>query len=317
MEKDKLIKIVNNFKGKKAGVIGDLMLDHFIWGDVERVSPEAPVPVVLVKKESFMPGGAGNTAANISALGGDVFLMGLVGKDFAGKVLLEELEKMGVETQGVLEHSQKPTIQKIRIVAKIQQVVRVDKEDPQYIGSDIEKKLLEFIASHIKEWDCLVVSDYAKGLVTENLAKTLVNLAVKYKKPVICDIKPKHAEFFKNATLLSPNRKESLAISGASDINEAGKIIQKKLNCSVLLTQGPEGATLFENNKVKHFPSMARETVDVSGAGDTVVAAAALALATGANLERASVIANYAAGIVVGKLGTATVSQKELKNILA
>ena len=311
-----LIKIINDFKGKKIGVIGDLMLDHFIWGDVERISPEAPVPVVLVARESFVPGGAGNTAANITALGGRAFVVGLIGNDFAGKTLFSEFKKRGVETGGVIKHFQKPTTQKIRVVARTQQVVRVDKENSQYIDNDTEKRLLAFVASHIKEWDGIVVSDYAKGLITENLSKTVVNLAIKYKKPIIGDVKPKHALFFKNATLLSPNHKESLAMSGADNINEAGKIIQKQLNCSVLLTRGAEGVTLFENNKIKSFPATTREVFDVSGAGDTVVAAAALALAAGANLEQASIIANHAAGIVVGKLGTAVVSPKELKQYL-
>ena len=142
-------------------------------------------------------------------------------------------------------------------------------------------------------------------------------MSIEYKKLIICDIKPKNAPFFKNATLLSPNHKESLEIAGVSDINEAGKIIQKQLNCSVLLTRGAEGVTLFENKKIKHFPAMAREVFDVSGAGDTVVAAATLALAAGANLEQASIIANHAAGIAVGKLGTATVNIEELKKSIA
>jgi len=316
METDKLIKIIDNFKGKKIGVIGDLMLDHFMWGDVERISPEAPIPVVLVSKESFVPGGAGNTAANIAALGGKVFIVGLVGNDSAGKTLLSEFKKLGINTGGVLLHGQKPTTQKIRIIARSQQVVRVDKEDTKYISSDSEKKLLEFIASRIKEWDGLVVSDYAKGVITENLGKALVNLSVRHNKPIICDVKPKHAPFFKNATLLSPNHKESLVIAGVSDMNEAGKIIQKQLNCNVLLTQGAEGVTLFENKKIKHFSAMAREVFDVSGAGDTVAAVASLSLAAGANLEQATIIANRAAGIVVGKLGTATVNPEELKQYL-
>ncbi|MEK7540624.1 MAG: D-glycero-beta-D-manno-heptose-7-phosphate kinase [Patescibacteria group bacterium] len=313
-----LIEIVENFKGKKIGVIGDLMLDHFIWGNVDRISPEAPIPIVLVTKESFMPGGAGNTATNITALGGKVFVVGLAGKDLAGKTLLSEFKKLSINTGGILLHNQKPTTQKIRVVARSQQVVRVDKEDSQYINSDIEKKLLEFIGSHIKKWDGLVVSDYAKGVITENLSKTIVNLAVKYKKPIICDVKPKHAPFFKNATLLSPNYKEALAIAGISDndIKKAGKIIQKQLNCSVLLTQGAEGITIFEDDKIKHFPAMAREVFDVSGAGDTVTAVVALALSAGASLEQATIIANHAAGIAVGKLGTAVVLSEELKKDL-
>lgn len=313
-----LIKIVDNFKGKTIGVIGDLMLDHFIWGDVDRISPEAPIPIVLAAKESFMPGGAGNTAANIAALGGKVFVVGLVGKDSAGKTLISELKKQGIKTIGVLESDNKPTTQKIRVVARNQQMVRVDKEDAKYIGTDIEKKILKFISSNIKDWDAVVVSDYAKGIITKNLSENLVSLSLKNKKPIVCDVKPKHVLFFKNATLLSPNQKESLAMAGVDNVNEAGKIIQKQLNCSVLLTRGAEGMSLFENNKIKHFSvsAMAREVVDVSGAGDTVVAVATLALAAGANLEQATIIANHAAGIVVGKLGTATVAPEELKQYL-
>ena len=230
--------------------------------------------------------------------------------------MLSEFKKRGIEIGGVTVHSKKPTIQKIRVVARSQQVVRVDKEDVQYVDDNVERKLLEFIVLHIKEWDGIVVSDYAKGLITKNLAENIVNLAVKYKKPIIGDVKPKHAPFFKNITLLSPNQKESLEISGVSDFEVAGKIIQKQLNCSVLLTRGAKGATLFENNNVKHFPAVAREVFDVSGAGDTVVAVATLALAAGANLEQATIIANHAAGIVVGKLGTATVGPEELKQYL-
>lgn len=311
-----LIEIVNNFKGKKIGVIGDFMLDHFIWGDVERISPEAPVPVVLVNRESFTPGGAGNTAANIAALGGKAFVVGLAGKDIAGKTMLSEFKKMGIETGGIVQHSQKPTIQKIRVVARGQQVVRVDKEDVRHIDGNVEKKLLEFIALHIKNWDGLVVSDYAKGLITKSLAHEIIGLALKHKKPIICDVKPKHALFFKNATLLSPNHKEALAMAGVSDINEAGKIIQKQLNCSVLITQGANGMTLFENSKIKHFPANAIEVFDVSGAGDTAVAVACLALVSGAGLEQAAEAANHACGIVVGKLGTATVAPDELKQYL-
>ncbi len=312
----KLVELVNNFKGKKIGVIGDLMLDHFIWGDVERISPEAPIPVVLAHKESFIPGGAGNTASNIAALGGKVFLVGLAGKDEAGKKLISEFQKIDVDTSGVLISSQKPTIQKIRIVARGQQVVRVDKENTEYISKDIEKKLISFILPNIKEWDGIVVSDYAKGVITKNFAQTLVKLAVKHKKPIICDVKPKHAPYFKNATLLSPNHKECLEIAGVEDERQAGKIIQKQFNCSVLLTQGARGVTLFGNKEIKHFPAMAKEVFDVSGAGDTTVAVATLALASGANLEQASIIANHAAGIVVGKLGTAVVFPQELKQNL-
>lgn len=313
MEKTDIIKTINNFEGKRVGIIGDLMLDHFIRGDAERISPEAPIPVVLAQQESFMPGGAGNVASNVVALGGKAFVVGLVGNDSAGKVLLSEFKKRGIGIEGVIIHATKPTTQKIRVVARNQQIVRVDKEDAKYINSDIEKKLAGFVTSNIKKWDALVVSDYEKGVITENLGKILVGLSSKYNKPIICDVKPKHAPFFKNVTLLSPNHKESLQIAKISDENEAGKIIQKQLNCNVLLTQGARGMTLFENKKVKHFSSIAGEVVDVGGAGDTVVAAVTLSLAAGAKLEQASIIANCAAGISVGKPGTAVVLPFELK----
>ena len=313
MQINKLIQIAKNFKGKKIGVIGDLMLDHFIWGDVERISPEAPVPVILVEKETFIPGGAANTANNIAHLGGSVFLIGIIGSDSAGEQLTSELNKNKINIDGLFLDKNRATTQKIRVIARGQHVVRVDKEEIKPLTAEQEKKILGFISRCIPGWDGIVVSDYAKGLITKNLAETIVNLAVKYKKPIISDAKPKHAPFFKNVTLLSPNHKEALEIAGASDIRKAGKIIQKQLNCSVLLTQGAEGVTLFENNRIKHFPAMANEALDISGAGDTVVATATLALAAGANLEQASIIANYAAGIAVGKLGTATVTLEELK----
>ena len=317
MKKEKLIKIINNLSEKKIGVVGDLMLDEFIWGDAERISPEAPIPVVLVDRETFMPGGAANTANNITSLGGRTFVVGSIGNDKVGDLLCRALKRNNINTEGVVIVSNKPTTQKTRIIARSQQIVRLDREKTDYIKRGTEEKTVKFIESHIENWGALIISDYGKGFITPNLARRIIVLAGKYKKPVIVDTKKSaHARFFKNATLITPNLNEAKNITGLEDLKIMGKTIQKRLNCSVLITQGAEGMTLFEGNGVKHFSSKAREVFDIAGAGDTVAATLALSLAAGASLKEAAVISNHAAGIVVGKLGIATVTQKELKNSL-
>jgi len=317
MKKEKLIKIVNNFKGKKIGVIGDLMLDQFVWGDVERISPEAPIPVVLINKETYALGGAANTANNVVASGGNVFLVGIIGEDVAGKKLFHRLQMNNINTKGVVVLPDKPTTQKTRIIAGTQQIVRVDKEKTNYLNKQVEQKVINFINSYLKEWDALVITDYGKGFITESLISKVKELTQKYYRPIIGDIKPAaHIPYFKNITLLTPNQKEASEISGTKDVTIMGKIIQKQLKCNVLITRGADGMTLFENNKNIHFPTKAKEVFDVVGAGDTIAALISLSLASGANLKEAAVIANHAAGIVVGKIGTATVSPEELINDL-
>lgn len=314
METKKLIEIVNNFKGKRIGVIGDLIIDHFIWGDSKRISPEAPVPVVFVTKESFRPGGAANTANNIATLGGKASIIGLINTDIAGVQLIKLLEKKGVDTTGLFKDKDRPSSQKIRIIARGQQIVRIDKEKNEYINKEQEKEAIDFVASQIKDYDGLVISNYAKGFVTKNLVQEIINLGKKYGKFVIGDTRPKYACYFKDITLLSPNYEEATEIAKIQDLEKAGKIIQEQLNCNVLITRGSQGMTLFENNEVMNFSTKAKEVFDVVGAGDTVVAALSLALASGAKLRQAAVIANYAAGVVVAKTGTATVSFEELKD---
>lgn len=314
---EKLIKIINNFKGKRIGVIGDLMLDQFIWGEAKRISPEAPVPIVLVSKETFMPGGAANTANNIAALGGEAFIIGSIGDDKSGKQLFHELKTKNINTDGVFSLSNKPTIQKIRIIVQGQQIVRIDKENIDYIEKQTEQRIISFISSHIKNWDAVVISDYIKGLITENLIKEITNLASKYQKPIIGNTKKaNHASYFQNVNLLIANSEEASEISGEKKLKAAGKKIQQELKCNVLITQGSEGMTFFERDIIKHFPTKAKEVFNVSGAGDTVVSAFTLALVSGADLEQAAIIANHAAGIVVGKMGTATVSFQELAESL-
>jgi len=313
MDKQKILKIIDNFKDKKIGVIGDLMLDQFIWGDAERISPEAPVPVVFVEKESFAPGGAGNVANNIAALGGKTFIVGLIGEDLAGQRLEKEFKKRKINAEGILKNRQKPTIQKIRIIARGQHIVRVDKENHNKLNEKEKNRIINFISCHIQDWDGLVISNYAKGFIAEDLAKKIINLARKYNKFIIVDTKPKQASYFKNISLITPNLKEAKEISRKEDLKKAGKKIQEKLKCNVLITRGAKGMTLFEGEKIKNFPAKAKEVFDVSGAGDTVAGVLSLSLAAGANLENSTEIANQAAGIVVGKAGTAVISAKELK----
>ncbi|MDO8676872.1 MAG: PfkB family carbohydrate kinase [Candidatus Azambacteria bacterium] len=315
MKKESLFKLIDGFKGKKICVIGDLMLDHFIFGDATRISPEAPVPVVLVEREVFTPGGAGNVAANIASLGGKVWVIGRIGRDAAGLRLTQELQKKAIIDSQILKTSQ-PTIKKFRVIAGGQQIVRVDHERNKE-SSRMEKKILiRNVLSGIKDWDVVVVSDYAKGFITPDIVRNIIKIAKKYKKCVIADAKPAVALACRNVDAITPNLLEAQAISKVTGLKEAGHIIQKRLNCSVLITQGAQGMTLFHKNQTKRFPAQAREVFDVAGAGDTVTATLALALASGAKLEDAAFLANRAAGIAVGKSGTAVILPEELKRNL-
>ncbi len=312
----KLINIVDNFKGKKIGVIGDLMLDQFIFGQAERISPEAPVPIVLFSEEIYALGGAANTANNIASLGGEVFLVGALGQDYAGDQLFLKLKLNGINEKGVIILKEKNTTQKIRVVAQGQHIVRIDKEQAHLINKATEKKAIDIIESQIKKWDMVVISDYNKGFVTKDLVAKIIRLAKKYNKKIIADIKPNNARYFKDIFLLVPNQKEAFLISESFDVKTAGKIIQKKLNCNVLIKQGAQGMTLFEGGEVFSFPTLAKEVFDVSGAGDTVLAVMALAMSSGVNLKDSAIIANCAAGISVAKVGTAVVLPEELKKNL-
>ena len=314
---EKLVNTVNTFKGKKIGVIGDLILDQFIFGDVERISPEAPIPVVLFEKETYKLGGAANTANNIRALGAEVFLVGVIGDDNEGTIFSKHIEASGIAKSGIVALPGRPTTQKTRIVAKGQQIVRVDREVMHDIDAPTHQSLMKYISNNIGGWDGLIVSDYGKGLITEKIAKDIVALANKHNKPFIGDIKPaSHAYYFENIGLLTPNANEAFAISQCSDIEEAGKKIQSDLHCNVLITRGADGMTLFEGEKITHFPAVAKEVVDIVGAGDTVAAAFCLSWASGAAMQESAQIASFAAGIVVSKMGTAVADINELKKAL-
>jgi len=315
----KLKGIVSNFTGKKMLVIGDLILDEFVWGKVSRISPEAPVPVVLVDNESFMPGGASNVANNINSLGAKAYLVGVVGNDDRAGILKGELEHRGVNIDGIFADSQRPTILKTRVIAHQQQVVRIDKEKTDPLKDSTIKKIANFIEDVIDEMDGIIVEDYGKGLITPKLLDRIVPLAKKKRKIIAVDPKEEHFSYYKGVTLLTPNNAEAsravgFEIKDKQTLKKAGFELLKKLKARVvLITLGENGMMVFEDGKTpKKIETIAQEVFDVSGAGDTVASSYALSLISGATPIQAAHIANCAAGIVVGKVGIAVVTQDEV-----
>jgi len=317
-----LYRLLDNFKDKNILVIGDIMLDKYIFGEVSRISPEAPVQIVDVLRERYVPGGAANVANNIVALDGTAFMIGLVGKDETGEKLISELKKRDICTNGIFIDNERPTIQKVRILGKNQQLLRIDFEEIKPLEKNMGERIENYIKESIKDIDVTVVSDYAKGIITRDLMKFIVGLCKIHKKILIIDPKPQHKSYYKGATLITPNHKEAsemTGIDGKSDkeVEKIGKKLLEELDTTILLTRGDKGMSLFEiNGKITHIPTKAKEVYDVSGAGDTVVGVLALALAAGASLKEAAILANHAAGVTVGKLGTSIVTIDEIKNNL-
>ncbi|MFP3982658.1 MAG: D-glycero-beta-D-manno-heptose-7-phosphate kinase [Desulfurivibrionaceae bacterium] len=316
----KLKERINDFSRANILVIGDLIVDHFIWGSVSRISPEAPVPVVNVTNESLLLGGAANVLHNIYDLGGQTTLCGVIGTDYMGRQLLSLLEEMGSDTTGIVKCEDRATTKKTRIVAQNQQVVRFDREQSGPLNPDSIKELHSFLDACFSEFDAVVISDYAKGVICPEVVEHLLELSSKNKNiPVICDLKPVNSKFFHDITMIAPNNHEAEQMSGVlikdeESLLRAAGVIQERMNCTaVLITRGEEGMTLLEKGcPPLTIPTEAREVFDVTGAGDTVIAALALGLASGLNFAEAATLANYCAGIVVGKIGTATANQKEL-----
>lgn len=314
-------QLINHFPNVKILVIGDWILDEFVWGTVERISPEAPVPVVNVIRESFVPGGALNVANNIRTLGGVVYPCGVVGRDLVGRMLVKAMKKEGIDTTGAIYDSNRPTTLKTRIIAHSQQVVRFDRENNQELSGELLKKVFAYIEKIISKVDAVIIEDYGKGMITPDLLMYVLKKAKAFKKPVLVDPKEKNFNYYQGVTVITPNRKEAFSAAGPfkdgyiPDIQEVGKALIKRFSCqAVLITLGEEGMMLFEKNgTVTKIPTAAREVFDVSGAGDTVIAVFTMALAAGANLKEAALVSNKAAGIVVAKLGTATVTPEELR----
>jgi D-beta-D-heptose 7-phosphate kinase/D-beta-D-heptose 1-phosphate adenosyltransferase len=306
-------------RARRVLVLGDVMLDEFIWGRVARISPEAPVPVVEVEDQSFHLGGAGNVATNVRSLGGAAILAGVIGEDAAGERVRSALAAAGVEPLLVASPDGRPTTVKTRIIAHHQQVVRADRERSDEIPDGLAAVLFDGARRILRSCQAVVVSDYEKGVVTAGLMKRLLPLARRLRLPVLVDPKVRHFARYRRVTLVTPNQLEAEQATGQTirspdDLLAAGRRILSMLGCeAALITRGEHGMSLFERaRRAVHIPTAAREVFDVTGAGDTVIATLALALSAGAGFAEAAVLANYAAGVVVGKLGTAQATPDEL-----
>jgi D-glycero-beta-D-manno-heptose-7-phosphate kinase len=306
----RLKQLKNNFKGKRIAVIGDMMLDIYFWGDVKRISPEAPVPVLEVENEFYRFGGAANVALNISSLNGIAEPIGIIGYDNYGTIFNSLLTDQKISHHGIIVDDSRPTTSKTRVIADSQHIVRIDKESKDTIGKDIQNKILNYVKSIIKNLDGIILQDYNKGVLSSSLIPQLIELANKNKKLVTVDPKFNNFYEYKNVMVFKPNRKEAEDILGMKiktdvEISFAGNTLLKKLNAkNVLLTLGEDGIAVFEKDKPeKRMPTKARKVADVSGAGDTVISTLTMALAAGANIYEASYLANYAGGIVCEEVG--------------
>lgn len=314
-----LQKISAKFKGKKVLVVGDLILDHYIFGEAERISPEAPVPVVWANNESFVGGGAVNVALNLIDLGAQVSLCGVVGNDYFGQVLISLVKEKKIDTRFIAKDSSRPTTLKSRVVAVHQQVVRIDWESQEFLPLTINKRVLELIKKNIHRFDGVIIEDYGKGVINPALVEQLVRLCKKHNKIITVDPKEEHFDYYENVTAMTPNLKEAqiagqMNVRTKEQINLLGEIIMNRFKLKgLLITMGKDGMKLFlDDGKSFHIPTYALEVYDVTGAGDTVIAVFTLALLSGASYLEASVLANFAAGIVVGKLGAATTNKNEI-----
>jgi D-beta-D-heptose 7-phosphate kinase/D-beta-D-heptose 1-phosphate adenosyltransferase len=323
VDKSELLSLIRSFQKKKIVVIGDVMLDVYLKGSVARISPEAPIPVVEInEKDRKVPGGAANVACNITALGGQASIIGIMGRDAAGKELVHQLENRDVDTSGMLAMADRPTTEKIRVIASTQQVVRIDREVKSALSNKQADQVIQKAMKAIRQADGVIFEDYNKGLLTSRVIRKIIAFAKAHHKIVTVDPKFQNFFEFKGVTVMKPNMKEVTEALGTEaqgeNFESIGFKIMKRLKChSVILTRGEQGMTLFEGiHPPRTIPTVAREVYDVSGAGDTVIATLTLALAAGASLIQAATLANYAAGIEVGKLGVATVSAEELSQRL-
>ena len=318
LTKTRASEILRNLRGRYVLVLGDVMLDEFVWGDVTRISPEAPVPVVDVRRESIHLGGAANVLANLVALGARGSVVGVVGNDAAGMRLQTGLRELGSQERCLIVDESRPSTTKTRIIAHSQLVVRADRELRSPVTENIEEKIVSCLKDALTQADAFVVSDYDKGVVTPRILREILPVAYE-RVPVLIDPKLRNFNSYRPATLVTPNHFEALRMSDTEDHSDDGshtaaRVIREKLGCdAVLITRGDRGMMLLEaGGEPVYVETAAREVYDVTGAGDTVIAALAGALATGATMLEAAALANHAAGIVVGKVGTATASADEL-----
>ena len=315
----RLNELKKGFDGKRIAVIGDMMLDGYFWGDVKRISPEAPVPVLEVEDEFFRFGGAANVALNILTLGGIPVPVGVIGNDSYGSIFSSLIKEKNIEEAGIIIDNERPTTTKTRVIANSQHVVRIDKESKAYISNKIESKISSYLESVLDKLDGIILQDYNKGILTPSLISKIITLA--NKKNILITVDPKFDNFFeyKNVTVFKPNRKETETVLGIriksdKDISSAGRNLLQKLNSEyVLLTLGEAGIAVFEKgDKERRMPTKARNVADVSGAGDTVISTLTIGLAAGANIYEACFLANYAAGIVCGEVGIVPIEKGKL-----
>lgn len=316
---ERLKELFQRVEGKRIAVVGDLMVDRYYWGSVSRVSPEAPVPIVDVATESVRLGGAANVARNIQTLGGQPLLVGLIGNDHPGTQLLEIVKEQGMDPAGIVVDPSRPTTIKTRVIAHGQHVVRVDNESKADCPEHLEHLVIDAVKYNIHTIDGIIIEDYNKGVITPGVIREVTAVAAKYGKIVTVDPKFNNFFEFRNVTVFKPNKREVEEVIGGrlrtlDDVVQAGKRLLDELSAeNVVLTRGEEGMSLFQSGgEVSHFHSAVGSVQDVSGAGDTVISTLTIALAGGATIQEASVLANCAAGIVVGAVGIAPVHTADL-----
>ena len=320
----KLLKeYIDRFPQTRVFVIGDIIMDEYVWGDAKRISPEAPVPVVEVRRETKMLGGAANVVNNIATLGAKPILCGVIGEDQTGREILEKIKETGLLTDGIVIEQKRPTSIKTRVVAEGQQIVRFDRESRLDITAESIRRLLDFIKISLDNTDAIIVADYGKGVISGPLMKGLRELTEGTSVIIAVDPKTGNFEYYQGVDVITPNHHEAgifcrFDIVNGETLIRAGRQILRDLNCrSVLITQGKDGMTLFERNGgIIHIPTEAKNVFDVTGAGDTVIGAFSLGLASGLDPKSAAVLSNIAAGIVVGELGTSVVKADELKRVI-
>ncbi|OGP76061.1 MAG: hypothetical protein A2Z40_01900 [Deltaproteobacteria bacterium RBG_19FT_COMBO_60_16] len=318
-------EILKRFPSCRILVVGDIMLDEYVWGDVGRISPEAPVPVVAVTRDTRALGGAGNVAVNLSGLGAGVVLAGLIGADPPGREIVRMLKAHRIGISGIVIDRNRPTTTKTRVVAHSQQVVRVDREKKEPPDARASDTLRKNVRSAIREVDGVVLSDYRKGALSRELVEDTLVAARRSGAFVVVDPKQTDFSFYRGCTLITPNKPEAEAalggreLSGDTEIMEGGKALLRKSNArAILITRGKEGMSLVERGRKAffHIPAQARQVFDVTGAGDTVIGTVAAGMGAGASLRDAALLANLAAGVVVGEVGTAPITREKLARAL-
>ncbi len=319
---ENLKKIIPKLQGKKILVFGDLMLDEHIWSKVSRISPEAPVPIADVLQINHVPGGCGNVASNIAALGGTPILVGIIGRDSSGDKLRKALSQAKISAKNIIVDGKRPTILKSRIIAASQHLLRVDREDRTLLSANLTNALIKRFKSLIPRVDAVVISDYGKGSVTKKTAQSIISLARKFRKPIAIDPKGVDYSKYKGATIITPNLREAAIaarriIIGEKGVMKVGQVLLKLADTDyILITRGRDGMSLFSEDETIFIPAVPREVFDITGAGDTVIATLTLALAAKSNTKNAAILSNYAASVVIGKVGTAPCFRGELEEAI-